>query len=185
MNKLRIMKLAGLLTESQMAEAQGNPQVSNLAGAIKYFKSVRTMMDNLCDEVLQGLSQVQSEDDLASVVDTFDSHALELTNLDSSFEDFYDYWLDSQFNLDYSRKIIRELPEYQTYFQDLKQEMKTLCDGVLKILNNIKAKGAAATPNDKGKAKKFFLSRVGPLTDIDNSFETWTEWCTGNLFKRL
>lgn len=176
------MKLAGLLTESQVFEAPATTS-SSLEESIKYFTEVKLIMERLCKDMLSALESVDDEDSADDVVWVFEDIAIDLVQMDSSFENFYEWWTNDE--LGYGRKVFRNLDQYKDYFRNLKSDMIPLLTQVIQALTTIKTKGSAATETDRRRPRKIFSSKVDDILSIDNSLEDWTEWCLKNLFKNL
>lgn len=186
MNKQRMLKLAGLLNESVIKEASGL-SASNLNSLIRYFNDVKKYTTIVCDKTLAAISSAKSNrsEALDIISSAFHRPALNLTNIDSSFEDWFEYWINTEFTED--RFKSSQLNSYAKYFQDLKKQMINLCDKTILALQKLKSKGKNASSSDIDLPESVFGSLALKLTNLDSSFEQWYEYCVNgdNIFRTL
>ena len=178
MTKFRLMKLAGLLTESQINEMGESLNTKELTGIIRYFQSVQKKLGAMCDDVLNAIKFAQSnkkdEEALYGVIDIFERHGLKVLDIDGSFEDFYDAWVDTRLDFDKPNKFAENLPKFKDYFTRLKKTNDVVCGGLVKMLESLKVKGKNATESDISKVESFFKTNGKEFVTLDKKgFQRW------------
>ena len=184
------MKLAGLLTESQINEMGESLNTRELNGIIRYFQRVQKKLGAMCDDVLNSIKFAQSnktdEEALYGVVEMFERHGLKVLDIDGSFEDFYDAWVDTRLDFDKPNKFAKNLPKFKDYFTRLKKQNDVVCGGLIKMLESLKVKGKNATESDISKVEYFFKTKGKEFVTLDKkAFQRWYNWCTEEILPEL
>lgn len=190
----RMRKLAGITeSKTQITEAVGN--ISDLNDTISYFEEIKTATNELCVAMIKALNASIAKPMNNSlqyrVIATFGIYSGKLRDIDASFQPWQEYWQEGSPYDPPSRKnfpnstesFAKKAPRNLKYFQNLQKAMNTLCDNVLKSLNELKAKISTAKRSDKEKPKQVFKRYIDLLDD--SGFDRWEEWCLnrGPVFK--
>jgi hypothetical protein len=190
LNKKRMMKLAGILNESTNRQFINEVSTSDLNSTIRYFNDIKKQMTITCDKTIAALKRRDADPE--EVTSVFSSPALKLTNIDSSFEDWFEYCVNGSIHdsdptpifseENFSPKRIKTIIKY---FEYIKKYIVSSSDKAIAELQKVKSLGKRATDDDIDVVESAWNKDAAKLWRMDSSFERWYDWCLNEIFPSL
>jgi hypothetical protein len=190
MTKQRMMKLAGLLTESTNSLPINEVSTSDLNSTIKYFTDFKKQMTITCDQTLAALKK--RNPDPKEVASIFTPPARKLTSIDPLIKDWVQYCLKGSNRPPSSAPIFSEknfspnkIKSVIKYFEDIKKYSISSSDKAILGLQKVKSLGKKATDDDIEMVQDAWSKDAFKMQSMDSSFERWWDSCVNEIFYSL